>query len=72
MKKYSSSKDLNAEIRRLTKQGWIFERRKKHGRLFHFCGGPFVTVSTTPSDSRGIKNLRAETSRIERNLVEVR
>jgi hypothetical protein len=58
--KYSSRKDIDATIRRLIREGWRYERGKKHGKLFQPMGNAQVTVPGSPSDWRAIMNFRRD------------
>lgn len=56
MKRYSSNKDWDERIRRLVKRGWKYQRGRKHGRLTNPDGSRTLTVSSSPSDRRSLKN----------------
>ncbi len=58
MKRYSASKDINVIVRQLIHQGWLFQRGKTHGKLYHPRGAKCLTVPTTPSDHRAFLNFR--------------
>lgn len=58
--KYSADKDVDLLVRALIKEGWIFRRGKKHGRLASPSGGYGITVSGTPSDHRTLLNMRRD------------
>lgn len=59
--KYSSDKDMNKDIRQLIKEGWIFYKRKKHGKLSP-PNHPEITsiVSSSPSDTHACSVFRRE------------
>ncbi len=65
--KYSADKDVNALVRALIKEGWIFCRGKKHGRLASPSGLHAITVSGTPSDVRTLLNMRRDVRKVLRN-----
>lgn len=56
----ASKKDVDQVIKVLRAQGWRCElTRNNHWRLTPPGGGTPVFHSSTPSDHRGIKNLKA-------------
>lgn len=58
--KYSSNKELNILIVKLIKEGWRYERRKKHGMLkAPQPSDTIIHVSTSPSDYRTVLNVKA-------------
>ncbi|NOQ36327.1 MAG: hypothetical protein GQ569_10590 [Methylococcaceae bacterium] len=63
MIKYCSAKDINRLVQQLIREGWIYRRGKKHGRLRSPSGFPTLTVPTSPSDSRAFMNFKREVSR---------
>lgn len=58
--KYCSKKEIDQEIRHLVRNGWDFQRGRKHGRLTHPRGWPTLTVARSPSDGRVIHNFRRD------------
>lgn len=62
--KYCSNKDIDKIIRRLVRQGWIFQRGGKHGRLVPPDGRKAVIVAASPSDRRGFQNFRRDLRKI--------
>lgn len=60
--KYCACKDINREVKARVRDGWIFERRRKHGRLVS-PSGRMVCVPFTPSDRRALYNFRREVIR---------
>lgn len=56
MRRYSSNKDWNTQIRRVVRLGWVFKRGGKHARLTHPNGFPTLIVPCSPSDCRGLQN----------------
>lgn len=58
--KYCSSKDIDALVRQLVRQGWSFTRGKKHGRLRPPSGQPVLTVLGTPSDCLAFLNFKRD------------
>ncbi|KGK41192.1 hypothetical protein LH51_16410 [Nitrincola sp. A-D6] len=51
-KKYSKNKQINALVREMLKQGYIYKRGGKHGKIISPDGKVKVTVPGTPSDWR--------------------
>lgn len=62
--KYSSSKEIDALVRALIRDGWCFRRGAKHGRLYSPQGWPMLTVPGTPGDRRAFLNFRQDVRRI--------
>ena len=58
--KYCSSKEIDALVKQLIRQGWSFTRGKKHGRLRPPNGYPALTVPGTPGDCRAFLNFRRD------------
>lgn len=56
MKKYSSNKDWNTQIRNLVRLGWLYKRGGKHARLTHPDGSRTLIVPCSPSDRRSLQN----------------
>lgn len=62
-----SQKDLLPIFRELKLKGWIISKTKTgsgHHRVVAPCGTP-MTLPSTPSDWRGLKNAKADIRRIE-------
>jgi len=59
VKKFSSDKDINNEVKTLVKTGWAYFRKKKHG-LIIAPNGHRVIVPGTPSDRRSLYNFRRD------------
>ena len=56
--RYTNDKDLNKLIKGLRKQGWIFQKRKKHGMLIPPDeDGQKICVSITPRAHRSCVNV---------------
>lgn len=66
--KYSTRKDVNVAVNGLVREGWIYFRGGKHGRLRHPSGQPTLTVSRSPSDRRALDNFLHDVKRARRNL----
>lgn len=66
--KYSTLKDLNVAVNSLVREGWVFYRGGKHGRLRHPSGSPTLTVSRSPSDRRSLYNFLHDVRRASRNV----
>lgn len=66
----SHNKEVQQIVQEAEARGWVVERvrKGKHGKLIHPSGLRFVCISSTPSDHRAVKNLRAMIARIEREL----
>lgn len=62
--RYSSNKDLHRLVADLVKHGWTFRRGKTHGKLISPRGG-WVTIPSSPSDSRAYENCRHDIQRLE-------
>lgn len=58
--KYCTDKNIDKLIRRLIRQGWLFYRGGKHGRLRHPNGRPTITVPSSPGDYRSFQNFRRD------------
>lgn len=58
--KYSSSKEFDALIRQLVREGWSYSRGRKHGKLSPPAGGNRITVPASPSDWRAVMNFRRD------------
>lgn len=52
MTTYCSNKDVNKLIKGLIKQGWVFTRGKKHGKLTSDMAAEPIIISSSPSDKR--------------------
>lgn len=63
MKRYSSSKEINALVGQLIRNGWLFRRGGVHGKLSPPNGG-CVGVPSTPSDRRAYLNFRQNVRRV--------
>lgn len=63
MKKFSSNKDINKEVKVLTKRGWMYRSGKKHG-LIVSPEGFKLSVPGTPSDMRAFYNFRRDVRHI--------
>lgn len=59
MARYVNNKDMDKFIVGLVNDGWTFQYRKKHMRLLSPDGEKIITVSTSTSDQRAIKNTQA-------------
>lgn len=56
MKRYSTSNEIDTEVRPLLALGWTYRRGAKHGRVISPDGRAAVTVPGTPSDRRSSLN----------------
>lgn len=65
--KYSTRKDLNTVVQALVRDGWIYFRGGKHGRLRHPSGKPTLTVAGSPSDRRAVDNFLHDVKRASRS-----
>lgn len=50
MTTYCSDKDVNKLIKGLIKQGWVFTKGKKHGKLISETITEPIVISSSPSD----------------------
>lgn len=58
--RYSTNQSIDSLVNQLVKTGWLYDRRRKHGRLRPPGGYPAITVPCTPSDFRAFFNFRKE------------
>jgi hypothetical protein len=64
--KYSSCKEIECEVKRLVRTGWMFNWSGKHGKLTPPGKKIFLTVPSSPSDSKSFKNFLSDVRRVER------
>ena len=64
MTHYSSDKDINKLVRDKIRQGWFWEKGRKHGKLLPPTGTTYVTVPGSPSDHRASRNFAKEVQRL--------
>lgn len=64
MKRYSASKEINALIRQLIRDGWEFRQGGQHGKLYAPNCMAYISVPSTPSDRRAFLNFRQDVRRI--------
>lgn len=64
--KYCSNKEIDGLIKALVKEGWIFERGKKHGKLYPPNRNRLLIVSTSPSDSHASRNFLRDVRNAQR------
>lgn len=69
MSKHSSNKDLNQYIRQLVSDGWVYVRRRKHGRLISPDKCLITTVPGSPSDYRAVRNFKKDIQRMTYQLL---
>lgn len=62
--KYSSDKHIATYIRQLIRDGWNYQRGRRHGRLVS-PNGRTVILPCTPSDIRTYQNLRQQVRRVD-------
>ncbi len=58
--KYCSCKMIDQLVKDLIRQGWIYSRGSKHGRLSPPKGRATLSVPCTPSDYRAFLNFRRD------------
>lgn len=59
--RFTADKDLNQLIKQLCKQGWLFEKRKKHAMLVPPDGkGKKICVAITPRTHRSCAYVRSK------------
>lgn len=56
-------KDFRPYVKTAVKRGWRFERRKRHAWLYAPDGVTTVSVPSSPSDHRALKNTICELRR---------
>lgn len=61
--KYCADKDTNKLISALIREGWRYERRRKHGSLVTPDSAHTIFLSITPSDWQSINQLRRDIRR---------
>jgi hypothetical protein len=66
MTTYCSDKDVNKLIKGLVKQGWVFTKGKKHGKLTSDMAAEPIIISSSPSDKRYFAIVK---QLIKRNLL---
>jgi hypothetical protein len=64
MKRYSTSKEINALVRQLIRNGWQFRWGGQHGKLYAPNRVAYLSVPSTPSDRRAFLNFRQDVRRI--------
>lgn len=64
--KYSADKEIEVLVRRLVREGWQYERRRKHGCLMPPNGRSALTVPCTPGDRRAFLNFRRDVRHVIR------
>lgn len=62
--KYSTDKDTNRFVRKLLREGWSFRRGGKHGKLAAPAKKGFLTIPSSPSDVRTLRNLQSDAQRL--------
>lgn len=65
MKRYSTSKEINALVRQSVRDGWQFQRGGHHGKLYAPNSATCLSVPSTPSDHRAFLNFRQDVRRIQ-------
>lgn len=71
MARYVNNKDMDKFIVGLVNDGWTFQYRKKHMRLLSPDGKEIITVSSSSSDQRAIKNAQAILRQWQRSKPDV-
>lgn len=64
MKRYSASKEIDMLVRQLVRDGWWFQRGRRHGKLHAPDGMVCLSVPSTPSDRRAFLNFRQDVRRL--------
>lgn len=62
--KYCSCKMIDQLVKGLVRQGWIYSRGGKHGRLSPPNGQATLSVPRTPSDYRAFLNFRRDVRQV--------
>ncbi len=66
---YSTDKDINCLVRQLVREGWGYQRRRKHGRLISPDGKHALTIAGSPSDCRSFENFRQDVRKIVKGMT---
>ena len=61
---YSSNKDINKLVRQKVREGWFWEKGRKHGKLHSPDGDGYIAVPGSPSDYRAPRNFERELTRL--------
>lgn len=64
MKRYSASKEIDVLVRHLVREGWLFRRGGRHGKLYAPGCMACLSVPSTPSDRRAFLNFRQDVRRV--------
>jgi len=67
--RYSKSKQIDGLVKQHIREGWIFVKGKKHGRLKSPFGKGCVTIPSTPSDWRTPLNFERDLRYIEKEFA---
>jgi hypothetical protein len=67
MSHYSADKDLNKEVKKLVKDGWIPEMRSKGHWQIRSPGGTVLTISGSVGDFRTIIKFKSDVKRVLKN-----
>ena len=67
--RYSTDKDVNYFVMQLIRQGWCYQRRRKHGRLISPDGKHALTIACSPSDCRAFPNFRQDVRNIVKSMT---
>ena len=62
--KYCTCKEIDQLVRSLIREGWIYSRGGKHGRLLPPNGRAKLSVPHTPSDCRAFLNFRRDVRQV--------
>lgn len=62
--KFNRNKDVNRLVSRLVREGWLYRRGGKHGKLFAPEATGFLTISASPSDHRTLHNMRRDVRKL--------
>lgn len=67
--RFSSDKDVNRLVCQLVREGWLYRRGRKHGKLISPEATGSLTIPGSPSDHRTIHNMRRDVRRIQATAV---
>ena len=61
--RYSNNAQINKLVKLLIRQGYVYQRGKKHGKILSPNGKRRISIPSTPSDWRAPRQFKAEVLR---------